>query len=40
MDHQVGDIPVDKDFTGLGTRDLVRRYPAAAAADPQELGGL
>ncbi len=40
MDHQIGDIPVDKDLTGLGARDLVGRHPAVTTPDPEELGRL
>lgn len=35
MDHQIGYIAVDEEFTGQQVDDLVGRYPTVGAADPE-----
>ncbi len=37
---EVGDVPVDEQFAGQETDDLVRGHAAVGAADPQILGRL
>jgi hypothetical protein len=40
MDHHIGDIAVYGDLARQRAGDLIRRYAAVAAADPEELGLL
>jgi hypothetical protein len=37
MDHEIGDIPVNKELSGLNTGDFLCRYPAIGAANPEKL---